>query len=155
MEAGTGSAEWLREEFSGVDLGDKRLNHRLMKTVERLAAGVAEASRQWSCPVVGGDVTSSDQVVVGAAGTGVLGQGVPAGGAELRVVAGSDVAVASPPSWTAPSTAPTSSAGTAAGGAATTTTTTPATPASGNPDYGYNAPSGAVPAYDPRSCPAG
>lgn len=40
--------------------------------VVRLATGVAEASQHWSCPVVGGDVTSSDQVVVVTAATGVL-----------------------------------------------------------------------------------
>ncbi len=37
-----------------------------------LATGVAEASAEWGCPVVGGDVTASSQVVVGAAATGVL-----------------------------------------------------------------------------------
>lgn len=36
MEAGTGSAEWLREEFSGVDLGDKRMDRCLIKTAELL-----------------------------------------------------------------------------------------------------------------------
>ena len=36
IEAGTGSVEWLREEFTGVDLGDKRLDRRLMKTAELL-----------------------------------------------------------------------------------------------------------------------
>jgi thiamine-monophosphate kinase len=37
-----------------------------------LASGVAEASAEWGCPVVGGDVTTASQVVVGAAATGVL-----------------------------------------------------------------------------------
>jgi thiamine-monophosphate kinase len=37
-----------------------------------LAAGVAEASAEWGCPVVGGDVTTASQVVVVAAATGVL-----------------------------------------------------------------------------------
>lgn len=37
-----------------------------------LARGVAEASAEWRCPVVGGDVTASSQVVVSAAATGVL-----------------------------------------------------------------------------------
>ena len=37
-----------------------------------LAAGVAEAAARWDCPVVGGDVTGSVQVVVSVAATGVL-----------------------------------------------------------------------------------
>lgn len=43
-----------------------------------LATGVAEAAVEWRCPVVGGDVTTASQVVVGAAATGVLeGEGSP------------------------------------------------------------------------------
>src|SRR5579883_1584468 len=41
MEAGTGSVEWLREEFAGVDLGDKRLNRRLIKTAEYIGTSPA------------------------------------------------------------------------------------------------------------------
>lgn len=40
--------------------------------VDRLAAGLAEASARWGCPVVGGDVTAADQVVVSVAAAGVL-----------------------------------------------------------------------------------
>lgn len=43
-----------------------------------LASGVAEAAAAWACPVVGGDVTTAADVVVGAAATGVLeGDGPP------------------------------------------------------------------------------
>ena len=46
--------------------------------VGSLAAGIAEASARWSCPVVGGDVTGADQVVVSVAATGVVeGDGPP------------------------------------------------------------------------------
>ena len=38
----------------------------------RLAAGVAQAAAQWSCPVVGGDVTTARDVAVAAAVIGVL-----------------------------------------------------------------------------------
>ena len=52
MEAGTGSVEWLREEFSGVDLGDKRLDRRLIKTAEYLgtspASPINEACGDWA-----------------------------------------------------------------------------------------------------------
>ena len=52
MEAGTGSVEWLREEFSGVDLGDKRLDRRLIKTAESLgkspASTINEACGDWA-----------------------------------------------------------------------------------------------------------
>ncbi|MHB8551821.1 MAG: IS4/Tn5 family transposase DNA-binding protein, partial [Acidiferrobacterales bacterium] len=32
MEAGTGSVEWVTQEFARADLSDKRLDRRLMKT---------------------------------------------------------------------------------------------------------------------------
>ena len=52
IEAGTGSAEWLREEFSGVDLGDKRLDCRLIKTAESLGKSpvspINEACGDWA-----------------------------------------------------------------------------------------------------------
>lgn len=43
---------WSEEEFAGADLGDKRLNRRLMKLAERFAdkptASIAEACPDWS-----------------------------------------------------------------------------------------------------------
>lgn len=52
MEAGTGSAEWLREEFCGVDLGDERLDRRLVKTAELLGKSpvspINEACGDWA-----------------------------------------------------------------------------------------------------------
>jgi thiamine-monophosphate kinase len=46
--------------------------------VGRLAAGVAEASARWRCPVVGGDVSVAEQVAVSVAVTGRLEGGAPA-----------------------------------------------------------------------------
>ncbi len=40
--------------------------------LEHLMRGVAEASARWTCPVVGGDVTAADQVMVSVAATGAL-----------------------------------------------------------------------------------
>ncbi|MGH8980768.1 MAG: thiamine-phosphate kinase [Acidimicrobiales bacterium] len=40
--------------------------------LDRLARGAAEASTRWGCPVVGGDVTASSQLMVSAAAIGVL-----------------------------------------------------------------------------------
>ena len=40
--------------------------------LDRLASGVAEASAAWACPVVGGDLTTADQVVVSVSVVGVL-----------------------------------------------------------------------------------
>jgi thiamine-monophosphate kinase len=40
--------------------------------LDRLASGVADASRTWACPVVGGDLTTAEQVVVSVAVAGVL-----------------------------------------------------------------------------------
>ena len=43
-----------------------------------LATGVAEAAAEWACPVVGGDVTTAQEVAVSAAAIGVLeGEGPP------------------------------------------------------------------------------
>ena len=40
--------------------------------IDLLAAGVAEASAAWECPVIGGDLTSADQVMVSVAASGVM-----------------------------------------------------------------------------------
>lgn len=52
IEAGTASVEWVCEEFSGVDLSDKRLDRRLIKTAEQLASSPAspinEACGDWA-----------------------------------------------------------------------------------------------------------
>lgn len=52
VAAGTESLEWLREEFSGIDLGDKRLDRRLIKTAEQLgkspASPINEACGDWA-----------------------------------------------------------------------------------------------------------
>lgn len=46
--------------------------------LERVAVGIGAASQRWRCPVVGGDVTASLEVVVCAAVTGVLEGDAPA-----------------------------------------------------------------------------
>ena len=52
IEAGTASVEWVREEFAGVDLSDKRLDRRLIKTAEQLvsspASPINEACGDWA-----------------------------------------------------------------------------------------------------------
>ncbi|HEY5245768.1 MAG TPA: AIR synthase related protein, partial [Acidimicrobiales bacterium] len=40
--------------------------------LDRLAGGVADASAAWACPVVGGDLTAADQVVVSVSVVGLL-----------------------------------------------------------------------------------
>jgi thiamine-monophosphate kinase len=40
--------------------------------IDLLSTGLAEASARWGCPVVGGDVTTSSEVTVAVAATGVL-----------------------------------------------------------------------------------
>ena len=37
IEAGTREVDWVSEEFSSIDLSDKRLNRRLIKTAQKLA----------------------------------------------------------------------------------------------------------------------
>jgi Transposase DNA-binding len=52
IEAGTASVEWVCEEFAGVDLSDKRLDRRLIKTAEQLvsspASPINEACGDWA-----------------------------------------------------------------------------------------------------------
>ncbi|MHB8346406.1 MAG: IS4 family transposase [Acidiferrobacterales bacterium] len=52
IEAGTGSVEWVTQEFARADLSDKRLDRRLMKTAQHLAQSPAspinEACGDWA-----------------------------------------------------------------------------------------------------------
>ena len=52
MDAGTGSVEWVTQEFARADLRDKRLDRRLRKTAEQLAKSPAspinEACGTWA-----------------------------------------------------------------------------------------------------------
>jgi LCP family protein required for cell wall assembly len=106
-----------------------------------------------------GHLAEAQQVMHSLAGTVVLGQGKPVGGAEVSVVAGSDLAVATPattPRGSASSSstpASSSSSSSSSTPASSATTTTTPTPVSGNPNYGYNPASAPVPSWDPRSCP--
>ncbi len=51
IEIGTESMEWVAQEFSGVDLSDKRLDRRLIKVAEQLAKSpmspINEACGDW------------------------------------------------------------------------------------------------------------
>ena len=52
MGSGTESVEWVGQEFSGIDLGDKRLDRRLVKTATMLTrnpgAPINEACGTWA-----------------------------------------------------------------------------------------------------------
>jgi len=52
IEAGTESVEWVQQEFSGVDMCDKRLDRRLMRTAQLLASSpsspINEACGDWA-----------------------------------------------------------------------------------------------------------
>lgn len=52
VESGTASTEWVRHEFTGIRLGDERLDKRLIKTAELLAKSphspINEACRTWA-----------------------------------------------------------------------------------------------------------
>jgi Transposase DNA-binding/Transposase Tn5 dimerisation domain len=52
MAASSGASEWLHEEFAGVDLGDKRLDRRLIKTAKLLGQSpmspINEACGNWA-----------------------------------------------------------------------------------------------------------
>ena len=140
-----------------------RLGYRILPTTASDYVGpVSETTVLYDGP---SHLAEAQQVMRSLAGTVVLGQGKPPGGADVSVVAGSDLAVSAPPATTVPSTTPPSSAPPTSAPPSTTvppsttappstTVTTPRTPASGNPNYGYNPPSAPIPPWDPRSCPA-
>lgn len=52
IKAGTLSVKWVQQEFSDADLGDKRLNRRLIRTAQQLASSPAspinEACGDWA-----------------------------------------------------------------------------------------------------------
>jgi len=52
IDAARQSVDWVRHEFAGIELGDKRLDRRLIKTVELLAKSplspINEACRCWA-----------------------------------------------------------------------------------------------------------
>ena len=52
IEAGTHSVEWVQQELSSVDLSDRRLSRRLIKTAEHLAKSpgspINEACGDWA-----------------------------------------------------------------------------------------------------------
>ena len=105
-------------------------------------------------------LAQAQQVERALSGAVVLGQGVPAGGADVSVVTGSDLAVAAPPAHAA-TAAPTSTSasGTAAAPGTTTpgtTTSSPATTTTAPSNPNLSAPQPAtspIPSWDPRSCP--
>jgi len=63
--------------------------------LEAVARGAAEAARRWGCPVVGGDVTTSSQLMVSAAVTGEL-EGQPPPVLRSGASAGDTVLVTGP-----------------------------------------------------------
>ena len=97
-----------------------------------------------------GHLAQAQSVMRALHGMAVFGQGAPAAGADVSVVTGSDLAVAAP---TPPASPSTSSPSSTTAPATTTTNPISSTPVSGNPNYGYNAPTTSIPPWDPRSCP--
>jgi len=62
----------------------------------RLTAGVAAAAARWGCPVVGGDLSTADQVMVSVAVTGTLDGGVPPAVTRAGASAGDALLVTGP-----------------------------------------------------------
>jgi hypothetical protein len=93
-----------------------------------------------------GHLVEAQKVLSSLSGMAVLGEGVPPGGADVAVIAGTDLAVQSPSTPSAPSSTSTSTPSTA------TTSPLPAALAQ-DPNFSYNPPTGPIPPYDPRSCP--
>lgn len=120
-----------------------------------------------------GHLQQAERVMASLSGTVVLGQGTPAGGADVSVVAGSDLAVRSgsattrKPSTTSSTAVTTTTSATASSAATTTTlpatsaaptTTAPVPSVTTTTNPNFSAPtssSPAVPSYDPRACSTG
>lgn len=97
-------------------------------------------------------LAQAERVMRSLSGAVVLGQGVPAGGADVSVIAGSVLAVSSPAGHSASSSATGATGATSSTAAATTTV--PVTTTTTNPNLGAPTPAtAAIPSYDPRSCP--
>jgi LCP family protein required for cell wall assembly len=94
-----------------------------------------------------GHLVEAQKVLSSLSGMAVLGEGVPPGGADVAVIAGTDLAVQAHSTPSAPKSTNTSSP--------TTSTTSPLPPAvASNPNFSYNPSTGPIPSYDPRSCPS-
>lgn len=153
---GTDSASQTAEVGSSLS----HLGYRVLPTSASDYVGpVSETTVLYSA----GHLAQAQQVLGSLAGAVVLGEGKPVGGAEVSVIAGSDLAVAkasptTPPPASSSSSVPPSSTSTSTSTTTTapsaSTSTTLATPASGNPNYGFNPASTPISPWDPRSCPA-
>jgi LCP family protein required for cell wall assembly len=121
-----------------------KLGYRMVPTdVSRYVGPVAETTVLYDGAA---HRQQAEKVMSSLAGAVVLGQGTPAGGADVSVVTGSILSVAQPAHATAGSSN------------ATSTTTEPSSstspPPTTNPNIGApTAPNPAIPAWDPRSCP--
>ncbi len=97
-----------------------------------------------------GHLVEAQKVLSSLSGMAVLGEGVPPGGADVAVIAGTDLAVQAPATPSPPSS---TSASTPSTSLPTTSTTSPLPAAlASDPNFSYNPPSGPIPSYDPRSC---
>jgi LCP family protein required for cell wall assembly len=108
-----------------------------------------------------GHLQAAERVLASLSGTVVMAEGRPAGGADISVIAGSDLTVAPAATASSPtpsSTSPTpSSPSTTTAAPPSTTTTLPssAVTTTTNPDFGAaTAASPALSPWDPRACPA-
>jgi LCP family protein required for cell wall assembly len=96
-----------------------------------------------------GHLAQAQKVLSSLSGMAVLGEGIPPAGADVAVIAGTDLAVRAPSTPSPPSS---TSASTAAPTPTTTTTSPLPTALASNPNFSYNPPTGPIPFYDPRSC---
>ncbi|HUY31101.1 MAG TPA: LCP family protein [Acidimicrobiales bacterium] len=123
----------------------RALGYRIVPTSASEYVGpVSETTVRYAA----GHLDQAERVMASLSGTVVLGQGTPAAGADVSVIAGSDLTVASP----APAAAKTGAVGSTAPGATTASTAVPVTTTT-NPNFSAPTPATPpVPPYDPRAC---
>jgi LCP family protein required for cell wall assembly len=136
---GTGSPE----ATATVESSLSELGYRVVPTTVTDDVGpVAETTVLYEP----GHLVQAQRVLSSLSGMAVLGGGVPPGGADVAIIAGTDLAVQAPSKPSAPSS-------TSASAPASTPTTSPLPAAlASNPNFSYNPPTGPIPSYDPRSC---
>jgi LCP family protein required for cell wall assembly len=101
-----------------------------------------------------GHLQEAERVLASLSGTVVMAEGTPASGADVSVIAGSDLTVQPPATSSAPP--PTTTAPTPASSPTTTTPTTPSTTVTTTTNPNFGAPTDASPPlspWDPRACP--
>jgi LCP family protein required for cell wall assembly len=125
------------------------------KIVPTTAADDTGPVSETSVVYAAGHLQEAERVMASLSGTVVMAEGVPAGGAKVSVVTGTDLGVQSASRATTSTATPGSTSAAPTSTTATTTapTTTPSVTTTTNPDFAPpTSANPSIPFYDPRAC---